>query len=358
MAQALEKLLEEFEEHLQAQLTRGCDPVGVLQLYAAMDWQYLFERTWHRGCEETHLDSRLRSPLHYACAAGSLNIVRTLVQSNDETRHHIVGPAELNGPDISGRTPLHLAVRSGDPQLVKMIAGLPAIDLSMRDRLGQTALHQAAHSGISSVLKVLLHNTQAEADARALDGTTPLHLAVFRGHYECLNMLLAHPDTNVNAVDGEGCTALHRATSSADKIVVDMLLCHKDIDIFMPNEVGRTAPQLAAQRHERSILRSLLKHKSVNLCIDDEAFDEWGPMDLLAALDLSNEMPLLDLYGEDNLYGAADASEGAHESCGTAAHPRLTLQPSHQPGSLHAYPSLLSVPNTRHRPNGSSRFDW
>jgi len=241
VAQVLEEKLENYEVLLRAQLTHCYDSMGLLQLYAAMDWQYLFERMLYRGCENPHLDSRLRSPLHYACAAGLLNIVHTLVQDTDQTQDPSLDAAEFGGLDISGRSPLHLAVRSGQPQVVKMIAGLPAADLSVRDTLGQTALHEAAHSGLPSILEMLLQNTRDEVNARALDGTTAVHLAVIRGHRGCLNILLAHPDTDVNAVDGEGCTALHRVTSNADKAIVEVLLCHNDIDIFMPNEgVTRT----------------------------------------------------------------------------------------------------------------------
>lgn len=88
-----------------------------------------------------------------------------------------------------GRTALHMAVASGQKEIVSLICGVPNVRVDIKDEFGYTPLHLACHSPVnhSAVIDALMDSdlgrNSMNANAVSRDGVTPLHFAV-RGKFK------------------------------------------------------------------------------------------------------------------------------------------------------------------------------
>ncbi len=111
-------------------------------------------------------------------------------------RAEILRGADVNARQDYGRTPLHIAARSGHSEVAALLlAGGAEIDAA--NPSGLTPLHMSAIWGQADVAELLLANC-AEVDAENVDRSTPLHLTVASGHSEVAELLLAN-GAEVNA---------------------------------------------------------------------------------------------------------------------------------------------------------------
>lgn len=84
--------------------------------------------------------------------------------------------ADAGATDLSGNTPLHLAVAHGHVQTMEVLLKHGA-DVNALDRHGNTPLHLAAKAGHVEAITLLL-DSGANADARNQSERTPFMLAV------------------------------------------------------------------------------------------------------------------------------------------------------------------------------------
>jgi len=111
------------------------------------------------------------SPLHVACAACRMNIVKYMLTADDVRDR--VDVDSTKGPH--GSTPLHIAARCGYLQIAEALLESGAM-VDVPDELGETALFRAVEGGHTDMVDALL---AAGADVRAENeaGLTALHLA-------------------------------------------------------------------------------------------------------------------------------------------------------------------------------------
>jgi ankyrin repeat protein len=113
-------------------------------------------------------------------------------------------------PRHSVYRPIHGYARAGDvAHVTEDLAQNPG-DLDLPDDTGSTPLHLAASYCHVDVVTLLL-NKGAKVNARSNDGATALHLAAQEGCADVVNHLLAR-GAQVNARDRQGRTPLVRAT--------------------------------------------------------------------------------------------------------------------------------------------------
>lgn len=72
--------------------------------------------------------------------------------------------------DPSGATPLHVAARGGDAELVDLLVGPSGnADIRLRDGEGSQALHIAAACGHLGVVKILVEKAGADLGKRGME---------------------------------------------------------------------------------------------------------------------------------------------------------------------------------------------
>ncbi|KAJ3555048.1 hypothetical protein NM688_g2789 [Phlebia brevispora] len=148
-----------------------------------------------------------RTPLHWACTSGSLDIVRYLLDQK----------AEVDLQDHSGWTSLHIAVSAGHEDITRELLGAGA-DVRKANDKGLTPLHYAASKSHVDIGKLLVARG-ADINARDKANQTPLHRAATIGSTGFINLLLNPPEgapkTRLNPADRMGNTPLHLAMESA-----------------------------------------------------------------------------------------------------------------------------------------------
>uniref|UniRef100_A0A8B9MTB3 Transient receptor potential cation channel subfamily A member 1 n=1 Tax=Accipiter nisus TaxID=211598 RepID=A0A8B9MTB3_9AVES len=136
-------------------------------------------------------------------------------------------------------SPLHLAVQSGDLEMIKMCIEFGAqIDLKQNEKC--TALHFAATQGATEIVKLMMSSYAGEESIiDAVDGNkeTLLHRTALFDHYELAEYLISM-GANIDSVDIEGRSPLLLATSCASWKIVNLLLS-KGANVSLKDHLGR-----------------------------------------------------------------------------------------------------------------------
>jgi ankyrin repeat protein len=161
--------------------------------------------------------------------------------------------ANTEAVNISGETPLFIAVKANAASTVRALLGAGA-SLTGRDSLGNTALHTAVRSNASQAAEALL-DANIHIDAYNLYGQTPLHDAVRLGLYDAQTILVRR-GANIEVRDNEGNTPLLLAVRMGNYRSAEHLIASGG-DINTRNNAGDTVLHMAV-RDERSDLVALL----------------------------------------------------------------------------------------------------
>ncbi|OIQ92587.1 phosphocholine transferase AnkX [mine drainage metagenome] len=133
-------------------------------------------------------------PLSVAVRKGNLKAVDSLLAAG----------ADVNAPDILGRTALHVAAFYNRKQIAALLLAHGA-DVKASDSEGLTPLHAAVLAANADIATLLL-DKGADVNAVTDTGKTPLHLAAAIGCYR-LTKLLIPRGADVNRKDKSGRTA-------------------------------------------------------------------------------------------------------------------------------------------------------
>ncbi|XP_046821433.1 nuclear factor NF-kappa-B p100 subunit isoform X2 [Vespa crabro] len=178
------------------------------------------------------------SPLHVALRYGQCDIVKyILILMGIDPEYQII----VNIQNSSGKTPLHYAVLQNQPVIIEALLTLGA-DPSICDDHGFSPLHTAVRiPNAGACVDVLLSNKLINIESYNDLGWTPLQLAAEAGSYDAVRSLV-RVGSNVNNTDKSyGRTVLHIAVEGGHKKIVEFLLRNSDIDINKRNFSGNTA---------------------------------------------------------------------------------------------------------------------
>lgn len=191
-----------------------------------------------------------RTPLHWAAAAGNLELCEILVASG----------ANINALTHFGRTALHLACLQHFPgnSVAKLLLDLK-IELDTRDDDGMTALHLAVTQADEELANSIIQ-AGAQINVSNHQGQTPLHLAAMTSNEQLVDLLLKK-GTSPNIQDRSGHTPLHSAvvTPVVNKRVIRRLiefgadLSIRDKDGKIPGQLV-TDPQILQELQNRTII--------------------------------------------------------------------------------------------------------
>lgn len=133
-----------------------------------------------------------------AILQGNFDKIKSSIESLDVT-------LSINNKLTDGTTPLYLACKVGDSEIVKyLIINGARISINTLTKNGNTCLMVAvAHNNIDLV-KVLLKYGANPNDARPSDGTIPIMIAAYYGYSKIVGILI--PKTNLLKKDNDGNT--------------------------------------------------------------------------------------------------------------------------------------------------------
>ena len=206
-----------------------------------------------------------------------------LVESGDiaEIEAAIQGGQDLEQENEVGWTPLFIAVKRGDPDVVRLLLRASA-NPGHRANGDMTALHCAMFGPTKGcplektleIVNLLLLEDMSLANARNCDGMTPLHIAaLIYSEREIRNQIrqrdmkdiprllevLLSAGTDPNIKDKKGNTALHDAVLGSDDEVA-LLLIQSGADVSASDNEGATPIYLAAAMGQSRVVSALLAH--------------------------------------------------------------------------------------------------
>ena len=163
-------------------------------------------------------------------------------------------------------TPLHMAVKKGNPKLVEYILDWKmSIDIDDATML----IHSSALTGNNELLQLCikrgLHNcyySYQQRSIRCIDlrgerGSTPLHEATTNHHFETVKIILDNNLCDINATDDYGNTALHMAAINGDAEILGYLINQGAI-VDAINKSGHTPLHRAIQRNRSIVIEMLI----------------------------------------------------------------------------------------------------
>ncbi len=198
------------------------------------------------------------TPLHLAVRNGHLNVVKVLIDAL----------ADVNRKTRRNYTSLHLAAQNGHLDVVEFLIDKNS-DVSAKTQEGYTPLHLAAQNGHLDVVKYLISEKGAEIDLRGHFQLTPLHLAAQNGSLSVVKVLLAMAkEPDCSPVTRRGHTPLHLAAACGNKTVVELLLSKGKAKIDLQSHIGFTPLHLAARNGHLNVVKVLIDKNAKTTCDD------------------------------------------------------------------------------------------
>lgn len=150
------------------------------------------------------------TPLHMAVQSGNKEIIQLLSEAG----------ADLNATDKQGKTALIYAVEARKAEAAKYLMELGA-DSSVMDNQNHTALDYANALGLIQLVDSLSAEGSGNTDSY---GNTPLHQACHNGQGEVVKAMLAKGGMDINARNDEKMTPLYMAVLEDNLLIADLLL--------------------------------------------------------------------------------------------------------------------------------------
>ncbi|KAI3956028.1 hypothetical protein MKW92_031150 [Papaver armeniacum] len=207
--------------------------------------------------DDTYTSFR-RSPLHIAVMSGDINFATKILSQK---------PHLALKRDSNGFTPLHLASVRTSLRMVRMLLKAEPGACIVQDEDGRTPLHLAAMKNRVEIMKALIKEGLPEAIHLKNDqnGETILHCCVKSNtNLKTLELLTdylvhakpPHPNSvSINSTDNDGNTILHLAVEMGNMRIMDYLLLNRNvrIDITIPNKKGLKALSMLPQAKKNDL---------------------------------------------------------------------------------------------------------
>uniref|UniRef100_A0A2I3N1H7 phospholipase A2 n=1 Tax=Papio anubis TaxID=9555 RepID=A0A2I3N1H7_PAPAN len=154
-----------------------------------------------------------------------------------------------------GCTPLHLACRKGDGEILVELVQYCHAQMDVTDNKGETVFHYAVQGDNSQVLQLLGKNAVAGLNQVNNQGLTPLHLACQLGKQEMVRvLLLCNARCNIMGPDGY---PIHSAMKFSQKGCAEMIISMDSSQIHSKDPRYGASPLHWAKNAEMA--RMLLK---------------------------------------------------------------------------------------------------
>ena len=130
-------------------------------------------------------------------------------------------PAKINERNEFGYSPLHMAVREGEIEIVKYLVSQGA-DVNVKDVFNETPLYEAVSLGKIEIVKYLVFRGSS-INTKNIRKESPLHIAVKENRLDIAKFLVSR-GAEVNTKDNNGESLLHEAVYQGDLELVSYLI--------------------------------------------------------------------------------------------------------------------------------------
>lgn len=161
----------------------------------------------------------------------------------------------VNAVNLSGRSPLHLAVLHKKEQLAQEMIGHGA-DVNLPDRQGMTPLHEAADTANIKMAKLLIAAGADVGKAQQSSRVTPLILSI-RQSSKALAEVLLDNGADPGLPDGDGITPLMAAASKPSSAIAGLLLA-AGASATVKDRLGRNVLQHCNSMLDEKIVKAFI----------------------------------------------------------------------------------------------------
>ncbi|KAK1806444.1 hypothetical protein P4O66_004783, partial [Electrophorus voltai] len=208
------------------------------------------------GAKLCHQNKLGHYAIHTVAFAGATDVMEVVLQKGEELG--ISTATHINYLDKSKSSPLHLAVRGGTMDVIKLCISKGAkVDQQQCDK--STALHFACTQGAIEAVKVMLvpfKSVDEIINIRDAANQTPLHRATLFDHVELAEYLVSKSKAVrelLSEEDSDGCTPLHYA-------------CKLGIHNSVQNMLGLNISLSHKSKQKKSALHFAAEYGRVNTC--------------------------------------------------------------------------------------------
>ncbi|XP_013417167.1 uncharacterized protein LOC106178504 [Lingula anatina] len=205
-----------------------------------------------KGCNIHYKDEKGESAFEEAVINNRLEVIKSLAQHGIDVNQNL----------ISQQSALCFAAEKDLRDMAKILINNKA-DMFLCNKQGETPLHISIRNGYGQMVKLLVDAPQgpqlvdrAVADSSKL---SPLMLAIINEEHNIAQVLIK-AKCSLNAQDSDGWTALMHAVSHNSEDMVRLLLKSR-ADTRVCNNEGRTALQEAEENEEDEIIDLLKNHR-------------------------------------------------------------------------------------------------
>ncbi|XP_050954763.1 transient receptor potential cation channel subfamily A member 1b isoform X1 [Labeo rohita] len=236
--------------------------------------EYLFKHG-AKMCVQNNLG---HYPIHTVAFAGAKEAMELVLKIGQELGYS--STAQINYLDKTKSTPLHLAVRGGNIEVIKLcIVKGARVDQQQCDK--STALHFACTQGALEAVKIMLSSyNKVEDIVNIRDGAnqTPLHRATLFDHVELAEYLISK-GAEIDCIDCKGLSPLLMASKcSAWKTVAFLLSIGADFRI--KDAAGRSFLHFVVLQPKglKNLPETVLQCNAVKEMLSDEDVEGCTPL--------------------------------------------------------------------------------
>ncbi|XP_004700304.1 85/88 kDa calcium-independent phospholipase A2 isoform X2 [Echinops telfairi] len=186
------------------------------------------------------------TPLHLACRKGDGELLVELVQYCH---------AQVDVTDNNGETAFHYAVQGDNPQVLQLLGKSTSTGLNQVNSQGLTPLHLACQLGKQEMVRVLLL-CNARCNVLGPSGY-PIHMAMKHSQKGCAEMIISMDCNQIHSKDPRyGASPLHWAKNAE----MARMLLKRGCDVNSTSSAGNTALHVAVMRNRFECVMVLLTY--------------------------------------------------------------------------------------------------
>nr|XP_004650359.2 85/88 kDa calcium-independent phospholipase A2 isoform X1 [Jaculus jaculus]XP_045009335.1 85/88 kDa calcium-independent phospholipase A2 isoform X1 [Jaculus jaculus]XP_045009336.1 85/88 kDa calcium-independent phospholipase A2 isoform X1 [Jaculus jaculus] len=198
------------------------------------------------SCANSRENEEGCTPLHLACRKGDSEVLVELVQYC-----HV----QMDVTDNKGETAFHYAVQGDNPQVLQLLGRNASAGLNQVNNQGLTPLHLACQMGKQEMVRVLLL-CNARCNIMGPRGF-PIHTAMKFSQKGCAEMIISMDSNQIHSKDPRyGASPLHWAKNAE----MARMLLKRGCDVDSTSALGNTALHVAVMRNRYDCVMVLLTY--------------------------------------------------------------------------------------------------